>query len=110
MNQCDDSIEAHKKYDKCMQDQQLKTWMEEENVFNKSLYDELISNNINTTHKLHSLSPEKLAKILHAVRMDVISQSQNEIYQNNINKLLVQFETICKTKLNTKGIYYIICT
>eukprot|EP00484_Ammonia_sp_Unknown_P012097 CAMPEP_0197073416 /NCGR_PEP_ID=MMETSP1384-20130603/210595_1 /TAXON_ID=29189 /ORGANISM="Ammonia sp." /LENGTH=625 /DNA_ID=CAMNT_0042512253 /DNA_START=15 /DNA_END=1892 /DNA_ORIENTATION=+ len=88
---------------------ELKEWMKKNKVWEKSLYDALRANNINTADNLQSLNETQFDDIVRKVRVDRFSQLKDQAARNRADKLLVTFEKawrkssgVKKTSLNDK--------
>ena len=86
--------------------QELKKWMQQNDVFQKYLFNELLAQNINSLDTLKGLTVTKLDVVLRKVRTDKFAETRNQTSRNKVDKALVAFEKkwrrLAKPKVSKK--------
>eukprot|EP00483_Globobulimina_turgida_P004350 UN04359 len=70
----------------------LKKWMRKNDVWEMSLYDELMANNISDPEQLKDVDEDTFDGIVRKVRVDRFSQLKDKNSRNRADKLLIKFE------------------
>jgi len=83
--------------------QELKKWMQQNDIFQKYLYNELIAQDIQSLDTLKIQSVTKLDVILRKVRTDKFAETRNQTSRNKVDKALVSFEKKWRKLVKPKG-------
>lgn len=74
----------------------LKKWLQDNNVWQKDLYDVLISKNIYGGDDLKSIDQKGCEDIIRQVRVERFTQLKDQAAKNRVDKLLTEFEKLWK--------------
>ena len=93
-------IDALNSYNKS-KEEELKDWLKEKNLWDKSLHNQLITDNIYCIDQINILSQEELDSILRKARINMKKHIKKPKIKNTYDLLLVTFEKECiKLKKN----------
>merc|ERR1712154_150710 len=94
-----DSTKTKKKKKK---GKELKLWMQRNNVWENTLYQQLLRKGVKDPDSIKNLSENQFDCIVRKVRVDRFAQVKDQAARNRCDKLLVQFEKIWRKKSGIK--------
>jgi len=76
----------------------IKTWMQNNEIWEKALFDELLANNIKDENDIATLTETQFDEITRKVRVDRFSNMKDQASRQRLDKLLINFERLWREK------------